>query len=276
MGPKPSRPEMEPLDEPAAEALAAGLPDHPFTLGARSLLQRGLGEAWLRGHSADPSAAVVVAPWLPAEPMAFGSDPGEIVSLLREIPGWDCVNVSSEVAERLAPLLERELRTPTRIYGDVHFVLSHGPVHFEHPWVRRLGEDDLSRIEEAPPAVRPGGVPTPLVALAGGVSAGGLLDGKLVSVVSMTAYSEKFADLRAHTLEPWRNQGRGSAAASAGASELVDRGWTPVWSTGEDNLPSQRLARKLGFEEFGRKAYVVVPALQASGGFRPGHDPSTL
>jgi len=34
----------------------------------------------------------------------------------------------------------------------------------------------------------------------------------------------------------------------------------PVWSTGEDNVASLRVARKLGFEEVGRRTYVILIA----------------
>jgi RimJ/RimL family protein N-acetyltransferase len=35
----------------------------------------------------------------------------------------------------------------------------------------------------------------------------------------------------------------------------------PVWSTGENNVASLRVARNLGFEEVGRRTYVDVIAV---------------
>ncbi len=260
---------MEPADSAAAEEFARGLPDHPFTFGPRCILLRGLGRAWIHRSVDRPSAAVVVAPWLEAEPAAFGSDAETIWSLLKEIPGWTCVNLDSETAPDLAKVIERELRTSTRLSADVYYVLDRPPIPHTHPAVRRLTEDDLELVEAAPEPLRPVAYLSTLSALTGGVVAGGIVDARLVASISMSVSSEEYADLGGHTLEPWRNQGMASAAGYLVALELRARGLTPVWSTGEDNVRSQRVASKLGFREFGRETYVVVPALQAAGGFHP-------
>jgi FR47-like protein len=262
---------MEPVDGAVAEEFAASLPDHPLTFGPRSLLQRGLGKAWLRGPPSQPTAAVVVAPWMPTEPMAFGTDAEAISALLRELPAWECVDVASEMAPRLAGVIERDLRTTTSLLDDVYFVLDHPPIPHLHPSVRRLTEDDLETIDRAPEPLRPVGFLSTLAALSGGVVAGGIVDGSLVSSVAMTVSSERYADLAAHTLEPFRNRGMGSAAAYLVAQEVYSRGMTPVWSTGADNLRSQRVAERLGFREFGRETYVILarPASHPERGKRP-------
>jgi RimJ/RimL family protein N-acetyltransferase len=264
---------MEAADRSAAEEFAESLPDHPFSFGAGCVIRRGVGKVWIRGAASHPSAAVVVASSLPAEPMAFGSDPQEIWTLLAEIPNWECVNLSREVAPALAGVLERELGSPTRLYDDVYFVLDRPAVPQHHPSVRRLTEDDLAMVERAPVPLQPMGFDSVLAALSGGVVAGGVVDGELVSTISMTVSSRDYADVGGHTLEAWRNRGLASAAAYLVAQEVAARGMTPVWSTGEENVRSQRVAEKLGFREFGRQAYVVVPNLQISRGFRP-EDPA--
>jgi len=263
---------MEPADEAAAEEFARSLPDHPFSFEARCLLQRGLGRAYLLGSPSDPSAAVVLDPWLPTEPMGFGSDPEAIWTVLREIPGWNCVSVPSEVAPGLAGAIQRDLGSRTELYDDVYFLLENPPKRFAHPSVRRLTEDDLALVEEAPLALRPEGFLSTLAALTGGVAAGGVVKGELVASVSMSSSSEEYANMVAHTLEPWRNQGLGTAAGCLVAQELISRDLTPVWSTGEDNRRSRRVAEKLGFHEFGRKKYVIVPSRRSDSGpeGRPG------
>jgi hypothetical protein len=257
-----------PLDALAARALGETLPDHPFTFGARCLLMRGLANVWVSGPLPVFRAAVLQIPWIPREPMALGTDPEEIWNLLRQIPHWDCVNLSSELAVPVQRILERELGVPTRIYGDVYYVLEGAPVPHHHPAVRLLTEQDVELVDRAPPVLHPAGYSSTIAALTGGLAAGGIIDGKLVALISMTTSSERYADIGGHTLEPWRNQGMGTAAAYLVAKEVQRRGFTPVWSTGEDNYRSQRVARKVGFREFGRQAYVVVPSLQSAGGFR--------
>jgi hypothetical protein len=259
---------MEPADAATAEEFALRLEDHPFSFEARCLLQRGVGSAFLGGDPSATPTAVITTPWAPAEPMAFGSDPEQIWSILRELPGWNCVNLSSDVAPDLARVLERELHTPIRLYADLYFVLDQPPLRFVHPAVRRLTEDDLDLVERAPASVRPEGFLSTLAALSGGVAAGGIVGGELVSAVSMSTSSEEYANLVAHTLEPFRGQGLACAAGYLVARELMTRDLTPVWSTGEENLASQQVAKKLGFREFGRKTYVMVPSRRPTGAQR--------
>jgi GNAT superfamily N-acetyltransferase len=258
-----------PLDSLAEEELAGTLADHPFSFGPRSVLMRHAGQSWVVGRPSRSQAAIVLSPWQPHEPAAFGEDPEAIWELLRRIPGWTCVNCSLELSERLGPVLERELKTPVRIEGDVYYTLEATPVAHSHPAVRRLTEDDLALIDAAPVALRPVGFLSTLAALSGGVVAGAVLENELVGLVSMTVSTEDFADVGAAVLAPWRNRGIGSAAAYLVAQGIRERGLTPVWSTGERNAASRRVAEKVGFREFGRKAYVVSPRLEAAGGFRP-------
>jgi len=257
------------VDGETARELGEALPDHPFTFAARCLLLRNAATAWVRGSPPRFEGLVVQPPWLPTEPMAFGSSPDAIWELLRGIPGWDCVNVPAELAPALQGTIERELGVPTRIHGDVYFLLEREAIRHSHPAVRRLNEDDAQLVDSAPPQLRTVGFSSTVAALSGGVAAGGIVEGRLVSIVSMSASSEQFAEIGAHTLEAWRNQGMGTAAAYLVGDAVRSRGFVPVWSTGEDNQRSQRVARKVGFQEFGRKAYVIVPSLQSSGGFKP-------
>ena len=39
-------------------------------------------------------------------------------------------------------------------------------------------------------------------------------------------------------------------------AEIQAAGLNPVWSTSEENVPSQRVAAKLGFVEVSRRVYV--------------------
>lgn len=257
------------LDPLEARALGETLADHPFTFGLRSLLLRGLATAWVRGSLPPFRAVVVRAPWLPSEPMALGTDPEEVWELLRQIPGWDSVNLSVDIAGPVRKILERELGVPTKILEDVFYVLDRPAVPHHHPSVRRLTEDDAGLIDHAADALRTSGFASTVAALNGGAAAGGIVEGRLVALVFMSMSSECYADIAGHTLEPWRNRGMGSAATYLVAREVQHRGFTPVWSTGEDNYRSQRVAEKVGFREFGREACVVVPSLQGAGGFRP-------
>ncbi len=261
---------MKPIDAETARVVAESLPDDPFTFGTRCLLFRGTGEAWLSGPPSRFHATVVRDPWQPNEPTVWGSEPAVIWELLREIPGWDCVNCSRELAPAIQELVEGELATSARVMDDIYFVLERPAPTFGHPHVRRLSEDDLEMVERAPSALHPPGYDSTLAALSGGIVVGVIADRELVGTVSMTASSETFANLGAYLLAGWRGRGLGTVAAALAAREVQSRCLQPVWSTGEENEPSQRLARKIGFQEYGRRAYVIVPELQRTGGYRPG------
>jgi GNAT superfamily N-acetyltransferase len=63
------------------------------------------------------------------------------------------------------------------------------------------------------------------------------------------ATGEEFM-VEAETLaEAHRGKGRARIVATALLDHAIERGWSPLWETTEDNLPSRRLARSLGFVE---------------------------
>ena len=58
------------------------------------------------------------------------------------------------------------------------------------------------------------------------------------------------------TDDAWRGMGFATASASIVARRIQDLGRTPVWSAGEDNAASLRIAAKLGFVEVSRRVYL--------------------
>ena len=81
-----------------------------------------------------------------------------------------------------------------------------------------------------------------------------------LAIAFTSARTARHADIGVATLEPWRGRGFATAAASLVAGAIQADGQTPVWSTGEGNLASLRVAAKIGFVEVGRRTY-VIPAL---------------
>ena len=75
--------------------------------------------------------------------------------------------------------------------------------------------------------------------------------------LATTAQTERHADVGVVTMEEWRGQGMATACAALVAEGIHQSGRVPVWSTGEDNLASLRVASKLGFGEVGRRVYLV-------------------
>jgi RimJ/RimL family protein N-acetyltransferase len=91
-----------------------------------------------------------------------------------------------------------------------------------------------------------------------GFSAGAVVDEKLVAIANVSVLTRRFGELAVATLEPWRRRGFATGAASLVVSWILDSGRTAVWSCGEHNQASIAAARKLGFRDAGRRAYVVL------------------
>ena len=83
--------------------------------------------------------------------------------------------------------------------------------------------------------------------------AGALAEGRLVATADTSALTERHADVSVITQEEFRNQGISTGAAYLVCREVQQRGRIPVWSTGQDNRASQRVADKLGFAPIGRR-----------------------
>ncbi|MGH2560469.1 MAG: GNAT family N-acetyltransferase [Thermomicrobiales bacterium] len=253
----PSNAPLRPLGPTARQALASRLGDTPETVISVHLLRRGLARAFVSGDLADPIAAIIQADELPTEPAGFGEDATALWALLRRIDGWTCVNVSRSCARTLGDLISQERKTNIRLVGDVYHTLHQPVISFHHDAVRLLSPGDRPLLEAAPAAVRGGGFGSIEAMLADGITAGAVIDGILVAIAGTYARTAHHADLGVTTLEPWRGHGFATAAASLVCAELQRHGIRPVWSAGERNGASLRIARKLGFTEVGRRTYVI-------------------
>lgn len=243
------------------QRLADALGDTPETVIPCHQLVRRLARCRVAGELPGFDAAVVQAIDDPREPSGFGRDPVALWGLLRDLPGWTCVGVDAALAGPLRRLVEAELGVPARLYGDVHHVLERPVAVFEHTWVRRLTVDDLPLIAAAPTEVRGSNWGSARAMVEEGCAAGAVVDGRLVAIAMIGALTARHADVAVATLEPYRGRGLSTAAASLVGRWAQENGRTPVWSTGEDNRASLRVARKLGFVEVSRRQY-VIPAVR--------------
>ena len=257
------------LSRSDVEELLGRWEDSPFTAHSRGLLHHGLAHGYVEGDLTAPRALVVQAGDAITEPAAFGTDPNAVWQILKRIPGWDCVNVPTELTAKIVSLLEDGLRMPTRVMGDLYFTLERDPVPFPHPMVRVLTPADEAIARGSEPMVEPSGIGDTTSTLAHGVVAGAIINGKLVSRVMTTAWAGNHVNLGANTVPEWRGRGLATAATALVCSGLRARGLIPTWSTGEPNHASRRVAEKLGFRYVGRRDYAIVEGLRPTG-FRPG------
>lgn len=253
------------LDERGRADLSRWLGESPFTAVSLGLLAHRACLAYAVGNPASPAVALIHAGDEPTEPTAFGTSAAALWSLLSRVPGWDCVNVPTELSSELASILERETGLASRTMGDLYYSLDTDPVLHTSPIVRRLTPSDAPMVSQSGRMVEPMGHGDVATTLADGVVAGAIADGKLVSRVTTTFWSGRYINLGANTLPDWRGKGLAKAATYLVCSELRARGKIPTWSTGEPNLPSQRVAEAVGFRFRGRREYVILEGLRPSG-----------
>jgi RimJ/RimL family protein N-acetyltransferase len=247
----------EPLDETGRQALADALGDTPTTTIPVHALRRGFCRAYAVGDLSGFDAAIVQWDDLPDEPFAFGSDAEAVWGLLRQVGGWRAVNVGEELATPLGALMERDIGHPVRYYGDLYHTLNSSPPDYRHPLVRSLSTADAALVEAAPRAIQGAGFGAPEAMLREGIVAGAVDGGRLVAIAHTGAITERYSDIGVATLEPYRGQGISTAAAALVCEALREWGRTPVWSCGEGNEASRRVAEKLGFVLTGRRVYLI-------------------
>ncbi|HEX6385418.1 MAG TPA: GNAT family N-acetyltransferase [Anaerolineae bacterium] len=247
--------DLAPLSSQQCQVLADALEDTPETVISISQLRRGLARAFVIGDPADFQAAVVEDLGSPGEPMAFGSDASLLADLLPAIPGWFCVNVSPAVAPDLGPLLAERMGYPIRYYGDIYHILTQPAPDLVHTEVRSLTLADLPLLEAAPAEIRGLDLHRLLTQMA---AAGAVVDSQIVAIAINYARSARYADIGVQTLPQWRGRGFAPAAAAIVAREAQASGRIPVWSCGENNRASLRVAQKLGFQEVSRRTYIIL------------------
>ena len=238
-------------------ALARALGDHPDTVIAVHLLERALCRAYVAGTVDHFDAALVQALHDPEEPYAFGSDAEAIWTLLTGVTGWTCVSAPESVAHTIGAIMARSTGQSVRLYRDLYFTMT-TPVHRRHDdHIRYLTLTDLDLLERAPVELRVTGFGSLRSLLVDGFAAGAVVDGELVAMASTSARTSGHADIAVATIREFRGRGLATAAASLVVDAVQRTAAVPVWSTGEDNLASQRVADKLGFAPAGRRTYVI-------------------
>lgn len=261
------RARCKPLAIDQYDLLASALGDGPETVHSVHVLHRGTCKAYVAGDVAHFEGAIVQADALPSEPTGFGSDPQVLWQLLQSMEGWTCVLLDTRCAAALGEIMQTTLGAPVRYLDDISYTLTRPVRVFHCEAVRRLSLQDLALLEAAPPELRAGLWSSPREMLQEGIVACAIISGKIVATALTTAYSRRYADVGVFTQEGFRGRGYATAAASLVAQGVQESGRTPVWSAGEHNAASLRLAEKMGFAEVSRRRYVILaqPAQAGAG-----------
>lgn len=247
-----------PLKVDEAQWLLESIDEEPETVIPIHLLRHGTCQTYAVGDAGSPAAVVVQADHLRQEPFGLGSDAQGLWDLLRGIDGWTCVEVAPVVALRLGALMSEDTGKRVRYYEGVYHTLTKPAPLFEDPAVRQLSIRDADLL--AAYGMHGGDFGSLPRLLLEGVVAGAVVDGQVVGTAHTSAVTDRYADIGVETQEAWRGRGFATAAASIVARRVQEQRRIPVWSCGEDNVASLRIARKLGFEEVSRLTYVIKGA----------------
>ncbi len=167
-------------------------------------------------------------------------------------------NVDASIAAPLADLAEKHLVVEVELYADIYHTLTSPVADVPVPEVRQLGLDDVPLLTAYRGDARGTGFATFNDLLRDGFAAGPIVDGRLVGLAHTNAVTTRHADIGVATRKEFRRRGFASAAASVVARLIQERGLVPVWSAGEDNDVSLRVAARLGFIEVSRRVYLNI------------------
>ncbi len=90
---------------------------------------------------------------------------------------------------------------------------------------------------------------------------GVFVDYQLVSCTdspTVPCMSDLICEIGINTLKEYRNRGFAKDACSCAIHEILRQGKIPIWSTSVKNIPSQKLAKSLGFRIWGESFSVSI------------------
>ena len=239
--------------------MLATLVENPETVICIHLLTRGDCNVYMSGDRRLRLVAVLQPKALPAEPVGFGSDANALWQQLSQVKGWQCILVDKEVAPPLREIVSSQLKTPVCYLDDIYHTPRGQVLSFENESVRRLMLHDIPLLQALPHEAQPIGFWRDLrTSLTEGLVAGAIVEGKIVATSFVAARGQRYVDIGVYVLENHRRRGLATAAASAVTRSVQGDGLIPVWGCGSHNLPSLRLARKLGFVQVSRRTYVII------------------
>lgn len=237
--------------------LAETLGDTPETVISYHLLRHGFCQAYVAGKPSNFDGIIIQNKLDPAEPVGYGSDARILWGLLKSVKDWECVEISNKCAKELGEIITSETGRKVRYYVDIYHALQKPVNELKNEFVRQIKLDDLDMLESADEDFRKCCFDTPKKLLNEGFVACAIVSGKIVGVALTSARSHKHSDIGVFVAENYRNRGFATASASIVAKLIQESGQIPVWSAGEGNIASLRIAKKLGFTEVSRMTYVI-------------------
>lgn len=218
------------------------LPERPGPLVGSHVLRTGHGACWVDRW---PAPRVVLAETVDNYTLLGDAHALTANDLRPHIKGF------VEAAEAFAPLLKAAF-PDLRLWPRVILAQPARPkpsATSDVP-VRRLTADDASLLAALSPESawisKTWGGPRGLAE--SGFAWGALVAGQLASVACTFFLGETYEEIGVVTEPAFRGSGLSTACAGALCQDIRARGHQPSWTTSPDNVPSVRVAEKLGFQ----------------------------
>ncbi len=233
------------------------LPDRPGPLVGLHAIHTGLGEAWV-DRWPDPRVIAVVCGdnWsLSGDPAALGLEDLASVSGLIDAP------------PEFVPVL-RSAHPDLLVWDRIIYALPGDPKYArpDSAEVRRIETHDAKLLAGLSDEVdwihvTSGG---PIELARSGLAWGAFVKERLASLAAPFLIGEHYEDIAVVTESEHRGLGLNPACAGKVCEDIRSRGRTPSWTTSADNVPSRRVAEKLGFELVREDVlYVIGQAIPA-------------
>ena len=239
------------------KSLAQVLGDSPETAIPIHRFMRAACSAYVVSEPTRFEAAVVLMNDDKGEIQGFGENPETLWVILEPLESWQAVEVSATVAPKLGALIRTSTGSRVAYYDAVYHTLTRPVATHSHPDVRLLTVEDRALFDGVPDDLKPGMRGDVEIVLREGFVAGAVADNRIVSVAHTNAITARYADIGVFTHRDYRNRGYSTASTVIVAQAIQEGGRMPVWSCGEDNLASLRVAAKVGFIEVSRRTYVI-------------------
>lgn len=202
----------------------------------------------------------------------FGGDPAHPLArhLVERLPGQAIVVVADAAWRELVFHVHGARLTiqPRLSFSSAQLRLSHlrhlmadMPAGFH---IKRLDRDLAQRIgaEVDPDLVLPEVFPSPTDFLQRGIGFCALAGERIVCGATSAARCDNAIEIQINTNPPYRRLGLASAVGAALVSHCLEHGLDADWDTAATNLPSQRLAQKLGYIPESTYEWLVLPTWQ--------------
>jgi len=231
-------------------------------------------DAVLQGYCgtaiANPGSALQVAQLSISVVTFFGGDPTHPMAryLVQQLSGEQIILVASEAWRTLVYHVHRAqiIPQPRMAFSAKRLALAHlYQLMADIPAGYQIARIDLELAQRIGGEVSPGLLlpevwDSPADFVARGIGFCALTEERIVCGATSAARCDTAIEIQINTLPSCRRLGLATAVGARLVAYCLEQGLEPDWETDASNLPSQRLAQRLGYVPESRYEWLVLPA----------------